>query len=190
MRAVYARLLRFAPLDATVLVEGERGTEKELAASRAPRALAAPARALRPRSTGDDGLFQAARGGTIFLDEVGEVPLDLQAKLLRAIEERVDVRVVAASSRELESAARRGHFREDLYFRLSAFVLALSPLRERPGDIPSPRASLPPAVRARAQGGDPAHARRARAARGLRVARERHELETTLRSLWPAPEGP
>lgn len=173
MRGVYARLLRFAPLDATVLIQGETGTGKEIAAAAlhdlSPRKRRSLVRVncaniertlfesalfghVRGSFTGavtdKDGLFHAAAGGTIFLDEIGEVPLDLQPKLLRAIErkeflrvggtaaERVDVRIVAATNRDLEIAARRGRFREDLYFRLSGFVLEIPPLRERRDDVP------------------------------------------------------
>jgi DNA-binding NtrC family response regulator len=172
MRAVYARLLRFAPLDATVLIQGETGTGKELAAAalhdlshrkRGPlvkvncatldralfeSALFGHVRGAFTGAVGEkEGLFHAAAGATIFLDEVGEIPLDLQSKLLRAIEtkeflrvggtapERVDVRIVAASNRDLEAEASRGRFREDLYFRLSGFVIAMPPLRERAGDV-------------------------------------------------------
>jgi DNA-binding NtrC family response regulator len=94
------------------------------------------------------GRFEEASGGTLFLDEVGELPATLQAKLLRALEGRtvrrvggagdvaVDVRVVAATNRDLQDAAARGTFRRDLYFRLAVFPVHLPPLRERPGDIP------------------------------------------------------
>ncbi len=172
MTVVYARLLRYAPLDATVLIQGETGTGKELAAAAlhdlSPRkhrplvrvncaniertlfesALFGHVRGSFTGALADkDGLFHAANGGTIFLDEIGEVPLDLQPKLLRAIErkeflrvggttaERVDVRIVAATNRELETAAKHGRFREDLFFRLSGFVLEIPPLRERRDDI-------------------------------------------------------
>jgi len=95
------------------------------------------------------GKFEAADGGTILLDEIGEMEIRLQAKLLRAIQEReidrlganapvrVDVRILATTNRDLRAEVARGYFREDLYFRLNVVSLRIPPLRERPGDIPA-----------------------------------------------------
>lgn len=173
MREVFSELERVARSDATVLVHGESGTGKELVAHEIVRRSARAEGPIvtvdcssispslieselfghvRGAFTGADrtrlGAFEAAHRGTIFLDEIGEMPLDMQPKLLRALENReirragenetrkVDVRVVAATNRDLEREVNRGRFREDLYFRLSVFAVRLPPLRERLQDIP------------------------------------------------------
>jgi formate hydrogenlyase transcriptional activator len=162
-----------APTDATVLILGETGTGKELVA----RALhdlsgrkqntfmklscaALPATLLESELFGYEkgaftgalnskiGRFELAHRGTLFLDEVGEIPLELQSKLLRAIQEqeferlgsnktiRVDVRIVAATNRDLKKMIEQSQFRSDLYYRLSVFPILVPPLRERREDIP------------------------------------------------------
>lgn len=173
MRRLFALLDRVARTDSTVLIEGESGTGKELIASeivrrgsRADRPLViVDCGAISPQLieselfghvrgsfTGADrdrvGAFEAADGGTVFLDEIGEMPLEMQPKLLRAIESReirrigenkarkVDVRVIAATNRKLEREINHGRFREDLYFRLSVVTVRVPPLRERLDDIP------------------------------------------------------
>src|SRR5207342_3590007 len=99
-------------------------------------------------TTRKPGKFELAHRGTLFLDEIGDLPLTLQAKILRALEEKqfervggtslltVDVRVVAATNRNLKAAVAARQYREDLYFRLSVFPITVPPLRDRPGDIP------------------------------------------------------
>jgi len=173
MRRVFAVLAKVAPRDVTVLVSGESGTGKELVAQAlhraSPRAAgpivvvdcgAMPATLMeneifgheRGAFTGADrargGAFERADGGTLFFDEIGELPVELQPKLLRALEGRevarlgggaprkVDVRVVAATNRDLRAEVNRGAFRGDLFYRLSVVEIRLPPLRERPEDVP------------------------------------------------------
>jgi DNA-binding NtrC family response regulator len=173
MRRMFARLEQLARVDGDVLIEGESGTGKELIAAeivrRSTRAkkpfivvdCGAMSRTLmeselfghaRGAFTGAEvarmGAFEAAEGGTVFLDEIGELPLDMQPKLLRALAARtvrrlgsneprqIDVRVIAATNRRLEAEVNSGRFREDLFFRLGVLRVDVPPLRERPEDIP------------------------------------------------------
>jgi transcriptional regulator with GAF, ATPase, and Fis domain len=172
IRAIVERIHLVAPRRSTVLILGETGTGKEVAAraihAAGPRAAhpfvavncgALPDNLLEAELfghvkgaftgawTGRVGRFEAAQHGTIFLDEVGEMPLDLQAKLLRVLQERevqrlgssetipIDVRVIAATNAELEARVREGEFREDLFYRLNVVPLRIPPLRERRSDI-------------------------------------------------------
>jgi DNA-binding NtrC family response regulator len=174
MRDTFERLDRAAATDSTVLIGGETGTGKEMAAralhGESPRRdgpfVVVDCGALqsslieselfgheRGSFTGAAdrrvGAFEEASGGTIFLDEIGEIPLDVQPKLLRVLEQReirrvggnqqlpVDVRVVAATNRDLTREVARGRFRSDLYFRLAVVTVWLPPLRERTDDIPA-----------------------------------------------------
>jgi two-component system, NtrC family, response regulator GlrR len=173
MRELFAKLSRIAQSSAPVLIEGETGTGKELAAKAihdaSPRAsgpfvvidcAALPETLLEAELFGHAkgaftgaltariGAIEEAEGGTVFLDEIGELPLSMQPKLLRVLESRmvrrigetqhrgVDVRFVAATHRDLRTLANNRAFREDLYFRLAVLPLTIPPLRERPGDIP------------------------------------------------------
>jgi transcriptional regulator with GAF, ATPase, and Fis domain len=170
---VFKQVEKVAPTDATVLLTGESGTGKELFA-RAIQSLSSrkdkllvkvncatlPANLIESELFGHEkgaftgaterriGKFELAHQGTIFLDEIGEMPLDLQTKLLRVLQEgeferlggkgtlHTDVRVIAATNRQLEQEVAEGRFRLDLYYRLSVFPIQLPALRERPEDIP------------------------------------------------------
>jgi two-component system, NtrC family, nitrogen regulation response regulator GlnG len=173
MQDVYKTIGRIAGSDVTVLLRGESGTGKELVARaihhysrRAGRPFVAvscaaiPGTLLESEMFGHErgaftdakerrlGKFELAHGGTLYLDEIGDMPLELQTKLLRALQERtierlgghesirIDVRVLAATNRDLETLMRDARFREDLYYRLNVVTLNLPPLRERRRDIP------------------------------------------------------
>ena len=173
LQQVSSQIDLVAPTDASVLILGETGTGKELVAHEIHRrsrrqdkpfvrvncasipkdlyeseffghARGSFTGALKDRA----GRFESAEGGTIFLDEIGEVPLELQSKLLRVLQEksyervgedrtrRADVRIIAATNRDLKKEAAAGRFREDLYYRLNVFPIQVAPLRERREDIP------------------------------------------------------
>lgn len=173
MLAIYDQIRRVADLKTTVLIHGESGTGKELVARalhnsgcRAGKPFVAINCGAIPEAllegelfghakgaftgavTDKAGLFEQADGGTLLLDEVGEMPLSLQVKLLRVLQEgevrrlgasgsrHVDVRVVSATARDLQAEVKAGQFREDLYFRLNVFSILVPPLRERVDDIP------------------------------------------------------
>jgi two-component system response regulator PilR (NtrC family) len=172
MRDIIGLIRRVAHVDTTVLILGESGTGKEVIAQAihnqgdrknkkfvAINCAAIPEELLESElfghakgsftgATGQkSGLFEEAEGGTIFLDEIGDMPLSLQAKLLRVLQERkirpvgsntskdINVRIVAATHRDLRTAMVDGQFREDLYYRLSVIPIVIPPLRERPDDI-------------------------------------------------------
>ncbi len=172
MKKVFRLIDRVAPTDNPVLIEGESGTGKELVAQaihqgslRAKRPIvtvncaALPEQLVESELFGHEkgsftgataakpGLFEVAHGSTLFIDEIGELPLSLQPKLLRVLEDgsmrrvgsekerRVDVRIVAATNRNLKHEVNEGRFREDLYYRINVLTIDLPPLRERANDI-------------------------------------------------------
>ncbi|HLD47105.1 MAG TPA: sigma-54 dependent transcriptional regulator, partial [Desulfobaccales bacterium] len=171
MQEVYKAIGRVAPTDATVLIRGDSGTGKELVAraldqhslrSAKPfliiNCVAIPETLLESELFGYEkgaftgavnrrvGKFEQAHGGTVFLDEIGDMPFSIQSKILRLLQERsierlggrepipVDVRIIAATNRDLEAALAQGRFREDLYYRLKVVTLWLPPLKERAED--------------------------------------------------------
>ncbi|MFH1080780.1 MAG: sigma-54 dependent transcriptional regulator [Pseudomonadota bacterium] len=173
MRGIFTQILKVARTDSTVLISGESGTGKELVASSLYEhsfrrgkpfiklnCVAIPEGLLESELFGHEkgsftgataqkiGKFEMADGGTIFLDEIGDMPLTTQAKLLRVLQEkefervggnqtiRVDVRFIAATNKNLMEMVRQGTFREDLYYRLNVFSVHLPPLRDRKEDIP------------------------------------------------------
>ncbi len=172
-RAVRQRILELAPLDIPVLVTGESGTGKEITSRSVHECSRRAAKVFTPincaglspnlveselfghaqgaftgAARARTGFFEASDGGTVFLDEIGDMPMELQSKLLRVLDRgeltrvgessvrRVDVRVVSATNRNLEDMVKKGAFRTDLYFRLRGGSIALPPLRERREDIP------------------------------------------------------
>jgi len=173
MVEIYKKISRVAPTDALVVIEGETGTGKELIARMIHQNSARAAQpfvpvdcgslapslieselfgAMRGAYTGADrdrtGVFEAANGGTVFLDEIGDIDPNFQLKLLRFLQEKeirplgsnrpkkVDVRVLAATNRDLKKMADEGKFREDLWYRLDVVRIEVPPLRERHGDVP------------------------------------------------------
>jgi DNA-binding NtrC family response regulator len=173
LAVVYSQVQQVAPMNATVLLLGETGTGKGVVARAIHRSstrknqpiitvncTTLPATLVESELfgrekgafTGSDtrqiGRFELANGGTIFLDEIGEMPLELQSKLLRVIQDgeferlgsprtiKTDVRIIAATNRDLKEEVRTGKFRQDLYYRLNVFPITLPPLRERKEDIP------------------------------------------------------
>ena len=173
MRGLLSLIRKVSPTDSTVLILGESGTGKELIATsihenseRSDRPFiklncaAIPAELLESELFGHEkgaftgaakfkpGKFDMANGGTIFLDEIGDMPLNLQTKILRVLQEqefyqvggsrtiKVDVRIIASTNKNLERMVQEGAFREDLFYRLNVFTLHLPPLRERKEDIP------------------------------------------------------
>jgi transcriptional regulator with PAS, ATPase and Fis domain len=173
MRGVFTQIVKVAPTDSTVLILGESGTGKELVAAGIYEhslrkgkpfikinCVAIPENLLESELFGHEkgaftgaiaqkiGKFESAHGGTIFLDEIGDMPLATQAKLLRVLQEKefervggtitikVDVRFIIATNKNLPDMIRKGQFRDDLYYRVNVFSINLPPLRERREDIP------------------------------------------------------
>lgn len=173
MRGVFTQIIKVAPTDSTVLISGESGTGKELVAAGIYEhslrkgkpfikinCVAIPENLLESELFGHEkgaftgaisqkiGKFEAASGGAIFLDEIGDMPLTTQAKLLRVLQEKefervggtktikVDVRFIIATNKNLPEMVKQGQFREDLYYRINVFSINLPPLRERREDIP------------------------------------------------------
>jgi two-component system nitrogen regulation response regulator GlnG len=173
MQDIFKTIGRIAHTDATVLIQGESGTGKELIARAihshstrwsgpfvALNCSAVPRDLLESELFGHErgaftgateqrpGMFEVATAGTLFLDEVGDMPLELQAKLLRVLQEKeltriggrevikIDCRIIAATNQDLERGVQQGRFREDLYFRLKVVPITVPPLRQRRGDIP------------------------------------------------------
>ncbi|WP_447601142.1 sigma 54-interacting transcriptional regulator [Nitrospira sp. Nam80] len=173
LKRILKNVERVAPTDSSVLITGETGTGKELIAraihNLSPRkgkplvkvnCAAIPSGLIESELFGHEkgaftgaltkkmGRFEVADGGTIFLDEIGELPLDLQSKLLRVLQDgefervggtqtfKINVRVIAATNRDLDQLSKAGHYRPDLYYRLNVFPIHLPALREREGDIP------------------------------------------------------
>jgi len=172
MRNIFTQILKVAPTDSTVLISGESGTGKELIASSIHEhserkdkpfikinCVAIPEGLLESELFGHEkgsftgateqkkGKFEIANRGTVFLDEIGDMPLNTQAKLLRVLQEKefervggtkmikVDIRFIAATNKNLQDMIKHGSFREDLYFRLNVFSINIPPLRERKEDI-------------------------------------------------------
>ncbi|MBM4272626.1 MAG: sigma-54-dependent Fis family transcriptional regulator [Deltaproteobacteria bacterium] len=173
MRGIFTQIIKVAPTDSTVLILGESGSGKELVATSLYEhslrrggpfikinCVAIPESLLESELFGHErgaftgatsqkiGKFEAADGGTIFLDEIGDMPLNTQAKILRVLQEKefervggtgtikVDVRFIVATNKNLQEMIRQGLFREDLYYRINVFSIYLPPLRERKEDIP------------------------------------------------------
>lgn len=173
LRSIFGLIMKVSPTDTTVLLSGESGTGKELVATAIYEqslrrgkpfikinCVAIPEGLLESELFGHEkgaftgavaqkkGKFELANGGTIFLDEIGDMPLSTQAKILRVLQERefervggtrpisVDIRLIAATNKNLQNMVKTGAFREDLFYRLNVFTLHLPPLRERREDIP------------------------------------------------------